>query len=57
MPSVETQKLVGKSKGKSKSKTSKEIQKEVQAAREVQIRRFKSLPDKYKHFQRTYSYQ
>lgn len=40
VPSVETQKLVGKQKGK-KSNTSKEIQRLVQAAREQQIKRFK----------------
>lgn len=39
VPSVETQKLIGKSKVK--TETSKEIQKRVQAAREKQILRFK----------------
>lgn len=41
VPSVETQKLIGKSSGKNKRKTSKEIQKRVQGAREIQIKRFK----------------
>ncbi len=41
VPSVETQKLIGKSSGKNKRKTSKEIQKEVQKARDIQISRFK----------------
>lgn len=41
VPSVETQKLIGKSSGKNKRKTSKEIQKQVQEAREIQIKRFK----------------
>ena len=40
VPSVETQKLVGKQKGR-KIKTSKQIQKGVQEARDVQIKRFK----------------
>ena len=39
VPSVETQKLIGKTKVKSDS--SKEIQKKVQAAREIQLKRFK----------------
>lgn len=39
VPSVETQKLVGK--GKIKEKSSKEFQKGVQAAREIQTKRFK----------------
>lgn len=41
VPSVETQKLVGKQKGKKKVKDSKTIQKGVQAAREIQTKRFK----------------
>ena len=40
VPSVETQKLIGKSKVKSDS--SKEIQKKVQMAREIQLKRFKA---------------
>lgn len=40
VPSVETEKLVGKKKGK-KAKSSRQIQENVQAAREIQIRRFK----------------
>src|SRR3972149_1780721 len=39
VPSVETQKLIGKSKVKSDS--SKEIQKKVQMSREIQLKRFK----------------
>ncbi|MBU0569945.1 YifB family Mg chelatase-like AAA ATPase [Patescibacteria group bacterium] len=42
VPSVETQKLVGKQDGR-KTKTSKEIQKEVQSARENQLKRFKTM--------------
>ena len=41
VPSVETQKLIGKSKSDSKRRKSKEIQKEVQAARDIQTKRFK----------------
>ncbi|MCH7641458.1 ATP-binding protein [Patescibacteria group bacterium] len=42
VPSVETQKLVGKSKKKEKS--SRQFQKGVQASREIQLKRFKALP-------------
>ncbi len=42
VPSVETQKLVGKSRKGKKVKSSKVIQKGVQAAREIQLKRFKS---------------
>lgn len=42
VPSVETQKLVGKPKKGKKVEDSKLIQKRVQAAREVQIRRFRA---------------
>jgi magnesium chelatase family protein len=51
VPSVETQKLVGKSPSASlrtsKRKNSKVIQKKVQEARDIQTRRFKrtNLPD------------
>lgn len=41
VPSVETQKLV--SDDKTKRETSKEIQKRVQAARDIQIKRFKGI--------------
>lgn len=42
VPSVETQKLVGKSK--IKLPNSKEIQKRIQKARDIQLKRFKSSP-------------
>jgi len=41
VPSVETQKLVGKDE--TKKETSKEIQKRVQAARDIQTKRFKGI--------------
>lgn len=40
VPSVDTQKLVGKTDS-NKSETSKQIQRRIQAARDIQIKRFK----------------